>query len=135
MRPKPSDEVAAAFAALPREHQDGLRQLRELILDVANEVGAAPVHEALRWGQPSYLSTQPRLSTPVRLGSSRDRKHFALLFHCQSTVLSEFQAMFPDDFRYEGNRAILFRPGEELQPEKLRLCIGHALNYRPKQPT
>jgi hypothetical protein len=85
-------------------------RLRALILDVADEVGAAPVHEALRWRQPSYLSARPGESTAVRLGSSGDGRHLALLFHSRSTVVRDFRDRFPDDFRYDGNRGILFRP-------------------------
>lgn len=130
MTPDQSEEVAEAFAALPAEHRDGLLKLRALILDVADEVGAAPVQEALRWGQPSYLSARPRECTTIRLGASSDRRHFALYFHCQSTVLPVFRSMFPSEFRYDGNRGILFRPGENLHEDKLRLCISHALQYR-----
>jgi len=126
----PTEEVAAAFGTLPADHRTGLLELRALILEVAEEVGAAPVQEALRWGQPSYRSVRPRESTTVRLGSSKDREHFGLYFHCQSTVLRDFQGLFPNDFRYDGYRAILFRPGEDLQTEKLRLSISHALQYR-----
>lgn len=129
-----ADTVGAAFADVPAEHRPGLLELRDLILDVAEEVGAAPVQEVLRWGQPSYVSARPRESTTVRLGSSNDGEHFALYFHCQSSVLRDFQGMFPTDFRYDGNRAILFRPGEDLQKDKLRLCIGDALSYRAKKP-
>lgn len=126
----PIDAIADAFAKLPEEHQAGLMALRGLILEVAEEVGAAPVQEVLRWGQPSYLSVRPRESTTIRLGSSKDNESFGLYFHCQSTVLSDFRGAFPTNFRYDGNRAILFRPGEDLQEEKLRLCISHALQYR-----
>jgi hypothetical protein len=130
MIPDQNAQVAEAFAALPVEHRDGLSQLRALILDVARDVGAAPVQEMLRWGQPSYVSARPRECTTIRLGSTRDRRHFALFIHCQSTVLQVFRSMFPSEFRYDGNRAILFLPGEDLQKDKLRLCIGHALQYR-----
>lgn len=130
MTKEPTEEVAAAIGALPAEHRVGLLSLRELIFEVGEEVATAPVQEVLRWGQPSYLAARSKESTTVRLGSSKDRQHFGLYFHCQSTVLSDFQAAFPDDFRYEGNRAILFLPGEDLQTDKLHLCIGHALQYR-----
>ncbi len=127
-----SDEVAAAFAAMPPDHRTELLRLRQLILDVAEEVGAAPVQEVLRWGQPSYLSSRPRESTAIRLGSREDEGCFALLFHCQSTVVPQFRDMFPTGFRIEGRRGLLFRPGEDLQEDKLRLCIAHALQYRVK---
>lgn len=129
MTTMPRDDVAEAFAALPAEHRDTLLRLRALILDVADDVGAAPVRETLRWGQPSYLSARTADSTAVRLGSTSDGRHVALLFHCRSTVVRDFRDMFPNDFRYDGNRGILFRAGDALQEDKLRLCIGHALRY------
>lgn len=122
--------VAEAFAALPAEHRPGLLELRTLIYDVAEEVGAAPLHEVLRWGQPSYLSARPAEGTTVRLGAHRDRRYFTLYFHCRSTVLGDFRSIFPDEFRYDGVRGILFLPEDDLQKDKLRLCIGHALRYR-----
>jgi hypothetical protein len=127
----PVQEVAEVFAAFPAGHRRGLLELRTLILDVAEEVGAAPVHEALRWGQPSYQSVRPHESTTIRLGANAsDTRHFRLFFHCRSTVLRDFRSSFPTEFRYDGDRAILFLPGEDLQADKLRLCIGHALRYR-----
>lgn len=123
-------DVAAVVAAMPDATREHLLRLRALVFDVADEVGAAPVQEVLRWNQPSYLSARPRASTAVRLAPTRDGEHVALLVHCQSSVIPEFRARFPDDFRYDGNRAILFRPGEDLQADKLILCIGHALRYR-----
>ena len=123
------NEIAAAYRRLPPEHQTGLGELRQLILDVATEVGAAPVQEVLRWGQPGFLPARTQDGTTIRLGSSADGEHFAIYFHCQSTVLSDFQDLFPNDFRYDGRRGILFAPGEDLQHDKLRLCIGHALRY------
>ncbi len=56
----------------------------------------------------------------------------ALYVHCQTTLLSEFQSLFPDKFKYEGNRAIHFTPGQPLPFEKLRLLIKNALTYHLK---
>ncbi len=130
MHPAPPDRVAEAFAGFPDEHRATLDSLRSLIFDVADEVGAAPLTEELKWGQPSYRSARPRESTPIRLASTADGDFVALLAHCQSSVIPDFRAMFPADFRFDGDRAILFRPGEDLQPNRLRLCIEHALRYR-----
>ena len=130
MSPNPPPDVAAAFADLPDDHLESLLTLRSLILDVAEKVGAAPVNETLKWGQPNYLSARPRESTATRLGSTKDLEYFGLFFHCESTVIPEFEGLFPNDFRYDGTRAILFRPGDDLQTEKLRLCIAHALRYQ-----
>ena len=132
MPPAPPDDVAEAIAAVPDEHQPTIAALRRLIFDVAAEVGSAPLVEELKWGQPSYRSARAHESTPVRLGVTADGAHVALLVHCRSSVISDFRATFPTQFRYEGNRAILFRPDDDLQVERLRLCIEHALRYRTR---
>ncbi len=128
--PAPTGRVAEAFAGFPDEHRPMLDSLRSLVFEVADEVGAGPLNEELKWGQPSYRSARPRESTPIRLASTADGEFVALLAHCQSSVIPDFRAMFPADFRYDGDRAILFRPEEDLQPDRLRLCIEHALRYR-----
>ena len=133
MTQSPPEDVAAALGQIPAMHQTGLQKLRQLILEVADELDAAPVNEVLRWGQPSFLPARQRDGTAIRLGISADGRHLAMFFHCQSTVLADFQDQFPDDFRYEGRRAIWFAPGEDLQPDKLRLCIGHALTYHARK--
>ena len=54
------------------------------------------------------------------------------MFTCQTDILSSFRDRFPSDFRYEGERAILFEEGEDLKADKLRLCITHGLTYHRK---
>jgi len=126
----PPAEIAEAFAGLPENHREALVRLRTLIFEVADELGAAPVTEVLRWGQPSYLAAKPRQSTAIRLWSTNDHEFFGVFFHCQTSIIPEFRNLFPGDFRFDGNRGILFRPGEDPQAERLRVAIGHALQYR-----
>ena len=122
--------VAAAFAALPAEFQGQLKTLRGLIFEVASQTeGVGRIEETLKWGQPSYLTPETKSGSTVRLGCSKSKAHAAIYFHCQTNILTSFQDMFPDEFRYEGNRAILFSPDEDIQADKLRLCIAHALTY------
>lgn len=131
----PAPEVQAAFDAAPEPQRTALRRLRQLVFDVADEVGAAPVREELKWGQPSYTAAHRHESTPVRLAMVTDDERFGLFCHCQSSVVPDFRAAFPDDFDYDGNRGILFRPGDDLQLDRLRLCVEHALTYRRRTPS
>lgn len=125
-----SAQVEAVFDATPEPQRSALRQLRQLILDVADDVGAAPVREELKWGQPSYTAACRSESTAVRLATTADHEQFGLFFHCQSSVVPRFREAFPDDFTFDGNRGVLFRPGDDLQLDRVRLCIEHALTYR-----
>ena len=50
-----------------------------------------------------------------------------MYFHCQTTLVATFRALFPTEFRYEGNRSILFNHDDPVPIEKLSFCIAAAL--------
>lgn len=130
--PFQSDAVAAAFAEFPEPVRPGLLALRGLIFRVAQdlpEVGR--LEETLKWGQPAYLTPETRTGTTLRLGVPK-AGGFAIYAHCQTTVIADFRALFPEDFTYEGNRAVLFRESGEVKEAPLRLLIRAALTYHAK---
>jgi len=119
-------EVTGAFAAFDDAARAPLLVLRGLILETAAATpGAGPVTEALRWGQPAYLA--PRGST-LRLGVPKTGG-VALYAHCRTRIIPEFRAAFGDAFRYDGNRAVLLSPGDEIAGGPLVALIRHALSY------
>lgn len=125
-------DVEARFAAFPEPARTGLLTLRRLIFETAREtprVGA--VQETLKWGQPAYLTPETKSGSTIRLGVPK-QGGFALYTHCQTTLLSDFRSIFPDDFVYEGNRAIRFKDSETLPLDKVRLLISSALTYHLK---
>lgn len=128
-RPFDDPAVASAFGAFPAARRVRLMAMREMIFDVAEAhdcVGR--VEETLKWGQPAYLTPETRSGSTLRLGMPKEGG-VALYAHCQTTIISDFRAVFPDDFTYEGNRAVTFDDGEDLQPEMLKLLIKSALTY------
>ncbi|WP_246249019.1 DUF1801 domain-containing protein [Chelativorans alearense] len=130
--PFKNPDVEAKFASYPEPERTGLLILRGLIFETAEitpDVGA--VGETLKWGQPAYLTLETRSGSTIRLGLPK-QGGFAIYTHCQTTILSDFRGMFPDDFDYEGNRAIHFTDSEALPLEKLRLLIHRALTYHLK---
>ena len=121
--------VERAFAAFPSDTRAGLLRLRQIILEVAARTeGVGPLEETLKWGQPAYLTSETKSGTTIRLGCPK-AGGFALYVHCQTSIVSDFRKLFPDDFDYEGNRAIHFARVEDLQAEKLDLFITRALTY------
>lgn len=94
--------------------------------------GVGRLEETLKWGQPSYVTSQTRSGSTIRLGVTRDRRYFGLYVHCRTDILSRSKDRFPDDLRYEARRAILIEEGEDLQANKLRFCIAHALTDHRK---
>lgn len=127
--PFQSAEVEQVFARFPDAERAGLLALRRLIFEVAAEIpDVGRLEEALRWGQPAYLTPDTKSGSTIRLGLPKTGGH-ALYVHCQTTILPDFRSLFPDAFDYEGNRAVLFRPGQSPDDDKLRLLIAAALTY------
>ncbi|SMC39872.1 DUF1801 domain-containing protein [Primorskyibacter flagellatus] len=121
--------VAAAFAAFPDAARPHLLDLRRLILETAAQTpGVGALQEVLKWGQPAYLTAQSKSGSTIRLGVPKTGG-VAIYTHCQTTLISDFRAILPDAFRYEGNRAILLDTGEALQEDRLCMFIASALTY------
>lgn len=124
--------IARTFDGYPDDAQPGLRELREMIFKVAARTdGVGTIEETLKWGQPAYLTPETKSGSTIRLGLPK-QGGFAIYTHCQTSIMSDFQALFPDDFTYEGNRAVHFKTGDDLPADKLHLLITRALTYHLK---
>lgn len=124
--------VSAAFAAFADEARPGLMEMRDLIFEVAAKTdGVGVLEETLKWGQPAYLTPETKSGSTIRLGAPKDGGA-ALYAHCQTTIISDFRGLFPDEFTYEGNRAVRFADGDDLKPDALSLLIKSALTYHVK---
>lgn len=127
--PFDNPNVEQVFAEYPEEARNGLFQLRQLIFDVAARTEAVgKLEETLKWGQPAYLTPETKSGSTIRLGLTKTDK-IAIYTHCQTSLIADFQTLFPDDFIYEGNRAIHFETHATLPVEKLELFIKSALTY------
>lgn len=111
---------------------EGLLQLRRIIFDVAHnlpEIGR--LEETLRWGQPAYLTPDRKAATTLRLGLHKSGD-FALFAHCQSQVIPAFRSWHEAQYRFDGNRAVLFSTVNDIRPEHLSGLIQYALTYHLK---
>jgi hypothetical protein len=121
--------VERAFAAFAQHQRSGLMAIRELIFDVGQQTrGVGEIEETLKWGQPAYLTPQTKSGTTIRLGATKSGQ-LAVYTHCQTTIMSEFQSIFPDQFDYEGNRAVHFRSADTAALDSLTLLVRRALTY------
>ncbi|MEM9585510.1 MAG: DUF1801 domain-containing protein [Pseudomonadota bacterium] len=128
-QPFDDPNVERAFSDFPDEVQNGLLHLRGLIFDVAARIeGVGRLEETLKWGQPAYLTPETKAGTTIRLGCPKTGG-FAIYVHCQTSIVSDFRALFPKDFVYEDNRAIHFASEDDLTVEKLELFVASALTY------
>ena len=123
--PAPVNKVIQTY---PTATRAGVLSLRSLIYDVASTLPQiGQLNETLKWGQPAYLTTK-RAGSTLRLGPHRDAS-FAIFAHCQSTIITSYAQAFPGWDRLDGNRAVLFDTPDQIEPERLRHLIRHALTY------
>lgn len=125
-------EVRAVFDAYPVQIKACLAGLRQLIFDTANSLDCAgEVYETLKWGQPAYLTRNPKTGTTIRIDAIKsDPEKYAIFFHCQTDLVNTFRQRYPDIFEYSGKRAIIFRLGDTIPVRQLGHCIAMALTYQ-----
>ncbi len=122
-----SSEVRAAFDAAPPLARAGMLALRALILaEAAALPQVGPLTEALRWGQPAYLTMATGSGSTLRLGAPK-AGGFAIYAHCQTTLISGLRDVAADALRYEGNRAVLFDDPSTIRADLLGVLIRRAL--------
>jgi hypothetical protein len=118
------------FEAYPRPVKAKLLALRRLILDTAKATqGVGAPEETLKWGQPSYLTTESKSGSTIRIDQVKtEASQVAVYFHCQTNLVETFRELYPE-LRYSGNRAILLNAGDGLPEAELRHCVALALTY------
>jgi hypothetical protein len=122
--------VDAAFDAYPKPVKAKLLALRRLIFDTAKTTkGVGALDEALKWGQPSYLTVESKSGSTVRIDQVKSSpSQYAVYFHCQTDLVETFREIYPK-LSYSGNRAILLDAAEKLPEAELRHCVALALTY------
>ena len=133
--PFTDDAVARVFDACPPSSRRTLLALRALVFETAAATpGVGALHETLKWGEPAYVTAETGSGSTVRLGwkkseSKSDAGACAVYFNCQTNLIETFRTLFPREFRFEGQRAIVFAPGVVVPKDALALCIAAALTY------
>ena len=122
--------IAAVIGAYAKPVQARLLALRRLILKTARETdGVGAIEEALKWGQPSYLTTATGSGSTIRIdGIKSAPDQYAVYFHCQTNLVETFRELYPK-LRYGGNRSILLDAADDPPEAALRHCVALALTY------
>ncbi len=119
--------VADTFASYPGPAAKMLKQVRELILSTADELGINKVEETLKWGEPSYLV---KGGSTLRIAwKEKSPDQVSMYFHCQTRLVETFREIHPGTFEYDGKRAIHLPLGKKYSKAALRQCIQMALTY------
>ncbi|MCW5874575.1 MAG: DUF1801 domain-containing protein [Anaerolineales bacterium] len=133
-RPFSHPQVAEIFAGYPEALRQQLLGLRQLIFEVAGSTAdVGPIEETLKWGQPSYLTSQTGSGTTIRIDQLKKQPgHFAIFTHCQTPLVDNFRQKHGDAFSYDKNRAIIFSETDQVPHEKISEFIRSALTYHLK---
>lgn len=130
--------VKAAFDRYPPPFQTRLMTLRQLIFDTAAGIeSVGTLQETLKWNQPSYLTSETKSGSTIRLDRIGATERYALYFHCQTNLVATFRDFYPSELSYEGNRSIVLHVDDPLPEQPLRHCVGLALTYhlRKRRPS
>ncbi|MDB5799854.1 MAG: hypothetical protein JWL63_793 [Rhodocyclales bacterium] len=131
MKPFGNAAVARTFESYPPGVREKLLALRKLIFETAASTpGVGTLEETLKWGEPAYLTSETKSGSTVRVGWKHSNpSQYCMYFHCQTNLVETFRTLFPNDFTFEGNRAIVFRESDVVPTDSLSFCIAAALTY------
>jgi hypothetical protein len=122
--------VKAAFDRYPPPFKARLMALRQLIFGTAAGIeGVGPLQETLKWNQPSYLTSETKSGSTIRLDRMGATAQYALYFHCQTNLVETFRSLYPEGLNYGGNRSIILSLEDDPPEVALRHCVGLALTY------
>ena len=101
-------DVEKIFDNYPAAIRKKMEKLRKLIIETAAETdGIGKLEETLKWGEPSYLTKK---GSTVRMDwKSKKPDQYAMYFKCTSKLVPTFKVVYGDLFKYEKNRAIVFK--------------------------
>lgn len=135
MTPLKNSAVAQVFASYPSKIRYKLLALRELVFDVATATeGVGLIEESLKWGEPAYITAQSKSGSTIRLGWQKSKPtQYAIYFNCQTNLVESFRTysrtLFPSEFKFQGNRAIVFDADDVIDKDAVWFCIAAALTY------
>jgi hypothetical protein len=127
--------VDAVLAGMPEQVAARLREVRNLVLaTAAATAGVGPIEQALKWGQPSFLTSQTGSGSTIRMDQVANRPGgFAVYFNCQTDLVETARQLYPGVFTFEGNRALHLDAGRPLPVDALRHCIALALTHHQRR--
>ena len=121
-------EVEKVFNNYPQEMRKKLLLLRKLVIETAAEIeSVTSLEETLKWGEPSYITKN---GSTIRMDWKKAKPdQYAMYFNCKTKLVNTFKERYKDEFKYEGNRAIVFHINDTIPVSELKHCILLALTY------
>ena len=135
MRPFTDPAVAARFQNYPAAIRKKMLALREMVFEVAAMSEAiGELQETLKWGEPAYVTARSKSGSTVRIDwKPKTPGQYALYFNCNTDLVDTFKTLFPNDFRFEGRRAIVFGLDDGIPTDSLAFCIDASLTHHTRK--
>ena len=126
-----SPDVGSVFASYDEPVRARLLGLRQLMYETAAKTeGVGELEETTEGGQPSYLTSETRSGTTVRIDAVKgEPEKYALYVNCQTNLIETFRELYRDELCLQGNRAVIFDVGDTLPKDIVRHCLSLALTY------
>lgn len=126
-----NSSVKDKFDSYPDHIKPKMEELRGLIYEVANSTeGVGNLEETLKWGEPAYLTKNPKSGTTIRIDwKDKNPEQLAMYVSCNTTLIENFRMQFTGRMEFEGNRAVVFPAEKPLPRKELMICIQMALRY------
>lgn len=123
--------VQEKFDSYPNHIKPKMKRLRNLIYEVAKGTdGVGKLEETLKWGEPAYLTSEPKSGTTIRIDwKPKSPNQIGMYVSCNTFLVDSFRTLFKDELKFEGNRAIIFPTNKPLPRKPLIICIRMALRY------
>lgn len=125
-------DVAKIFNNYTPAMRQKLLTLRTLILTTAAATpGVGPLEETIKWNQISYLTTQSKSGSIIRIDKiNSSESKYGIFFHCQTDLISRFRKLYPTVFEFDGNRCLILSLNDTIPSKELTDCIQRTLTYR-----
>jgi hypothetical protein len=127
-------DVSAVYASYPAAGRDKLFVIRSLIFKTAQSIPeVGNIEEILKWGEPSYLTTESKSGSTVRLAWKKTMPNqYGIYFNCKTSIIETIKSLYGDALQYQKNRAIIFNIDNEIPVEIVEHCVSIALTYHLK---
>ncbi|MFW1030880.1 DUF1801 domain-containing protein [Vibrio parahaemolyticus] len=123
--------VKERFDEYPENARIRLEELRNLVFQIASELGLGEVDETLKWGEPSY---SVKTGSPLRMDwKLKSPNSYYLFFNCQTKLIDTFRELYSDELVFQGNRAIVLSLSKPLPETVIKSCIELALTYHQRK--
>jgi len=132
LEPNMPDDVKSRLESYSLIQRKKLLEMRALIFAASAELKPQiTLVETLKWTQLAFLPAKPRTGTTIRLDVVEG--NLIAFFHCQTTLVDTFRQLYPQEFCFEGNRALIVPINQPIPTEALKHCFGLALTYHSAQ--